>query len=515
MKYGERFEKESVPEWSLHNIDYNALKHYIKAHTTKAQAKAIAIPGQRDDNLLRVEDELYLELCRQHDRVDLFVVSKADEISRRLQHLSDQIHRLLLRSKMTLKRQRKLVKYEREVIRCGDEIQALQRFVNAQVVAFRKILKKYKKWTGSTTLGARFKENVLSHPKSFTKRDFDPLQQAYEELLAAVRAVTPVASEPVTPSVDDEEVATPRSSSRREGAGGRLSPRQVVFRPGPPDTRSFYTEQVRYWNEYDYGSEAGDVDDGYAIYIQPEDEHSLPNLAAVLAMVTTPLEKAKAWLAFRHHDERAALLPAPDPGAATAATTTPSYGTVGGDPSPSPPNGGPSAGSYFTNPPGQYAHAPHAAGSSLDTDADDENEEEEEDDDPSLEAGYASSDGFPVGYDARYAALPSINDQRMARYRERVLVLGTLGCMAAAVALLGIAAVLISTGRHKLRAEVDAGVTMGVVASLGCACSALGMTLARRGKVSLAGKVAVWVVFVAVCVSNGMLLVLVMGNTSL
>jgi hypothetical protein len=45
---------------------------------------------------------------------------------------------------MTLKRQRKLVKYEREVIRCGDEIQALQRFVNAQVVAFRKILKKYK-----------------------------------------------------------------------------------------------------------------------------------------------------------------------------------------------------------------------------------------------------------------------------------------------------------------------------------------------------------------------------------
>jgi hypothetical protein len=66
------------------NIDYNALKHYIKAHTTKAQAKAIAIPGQRDDNLLRVEDELYLELCRQHDRVDLFVVSKADEISRRL-----------------------------------------------------------------------------------------------------------------------------------------------------------------------------------------------------------------------------------------------------------------------------------------------------------------------------------------------------------------------------------------------------------------------------------------------
>ena len=66
------------------NIDYNSLKHYIKVHTTKDQARAITILGHSDAALLRVEDELYLELCRQHDRVDLFVASKADEISRRL-----------------------------------------------------------------------------------------------------------------------------------------------------------------------------------------------------------------------------------------------------------------------------------------------------------------------------------------------------------------------------------------------------------------------------------------------
>jgi SPX domain protein involved in polyphosphate accumulation len=84
MKYGEQLEQESVPQWSLHNLDYNSLKHEIKTHTTRNQATAIAIPGQQDHALRKFEDGLYLELCRQHDRVGLFVNSKADEISRRL-----------------------------------------------------------------------------------------------------------------------------------------------------------------------------------------------------------------------------------------------------------------------------------------------------------------------------------------------------------------------------------------------------------------------------------------------
>lgn len=70
------------------NIDYNSLKHYIKAHTTKDQATAIAIPGRPNTALTKFEDDFYSELCRQHDRVGLFVSSKADEISRRLRTLS-------------------------------------------------------------------------------------------------------------------------------------------------------------------------------------------------------------------------------------------------------------------------------------------------------------------------------------------------------------------------------------------------------------------------------------------
>ncbi|KAJ6436152.1 ATP-dependent DNA helicase pfh1 [Purpureocillium lavendulum] len=50
----------------------------------------------------------------------------------------------------------------------SDDIQALSRFANAQIVAFRKILKKYRKWTGSTTLTSRFNDIVLGSPKSFS-----------------------------------------------------------------------------------------------------------------------------------------------------------------------------------------------------------------------------------------------------------------------------------------------------------------------------------------------------------
>ena len=66
------------------NLDYNSLKHEIKVHTTRDQASAMAIPGHQDTALRKFEDGLFDELGMQHDRVDMFVTSKADEISRRL-----------------------------------------------------------------------------------------------------------------------------------------------------------------------------------------------------------------------------------------------------------------------------------------------------------------------------------------------------------------------------------------------------------------------------------------------
>lgn len=69
------------------NVDYDELKNLIKANTTKDQAQAIAIPGQEDPRLEKFETSFFNELSNQHDRVDLFVKSKADEISRRLRML--------------------------------------------------------------------------------------------------------------------------------------------------------------------------------------------------------------------------------------------------------------------------------------------------------------------------------------------------------------------------------------------------------------------------------------------
>ena len=72
--------------------------------------------------------------------------------------------------------------------RAGEEVQSLSRFVGAQSLAFQKLLKKYKKWTGSASLTQRFKEEVLDRPTSFSKQDFQPLLTQWTEVLACVRA---------------------------------------------------------------------------------------------------------------------------------------------------------------------------------------------------------------------------------------------------------------------------------------------------------------------------------------
>jgi SPX domain protein involved in polyphosphate accumulation len=55
---------------------------------------------------------------------------------------------------VTLKHQRKYLKLERSLEQCGDDIQSLSRFSNAQVVAFRKILKKYKVCDNEASIAA-------------------------------------------------------------------------------------------------------------------------------------------------------------------------------------------------------------------------------------------------------------------------------------------------------------------------------------------------------------------------
>ena len=72
--------------------------------------------------------------------------------------------------------------------RTGGEIRSLARFRGAQRTAFTKLLKKYKKWTGSDGLERRFKANFLDQPENFSKLDLEPLLEQYTEILQSVRA---------------------------------------------------------------------------------------------------------------------------------------------------------------------------------------------------------------------------------------------------------------------------------------------------------------------------------------
>jgi hypothetical protein len=399
---------------------------------------------------------------------------------------------------MPLKRRQRFAKYEQTLLRCGDDIKSLQRFVNAQVVAFRKILKKYRKWTGSSALGARFKENILSHPKSFTRRDFSPLQSQYDDLLQTLHAALP--ANPIGSYAAPE---LERQSSRPATAQ-QLSPSDTLVAPEPQPA-------MGYWNEYECGSEAGDfdrnADDEYALYIDPNEDTSFPGMKTLRVFFAGPITKLSAWISFPpKHDyfftadpERGPLLPTHAGYTTYGATTTP-----------------PEL-SYFTSPPGGTQTT------STDTDLEDDqtassrHASNRHSRRGSVGRGYTSSSDdmfFPSGYSAHYAALPSIADQRVARYRERVLRWATWGCFGTAFVLMGIAAVLIAAGRQKMRLEVDAGVIVGIMASLGLACAGLCMTSTRRDKLELVGRLAVWAAFVGVCLVDGMLLVLVMGNAT-
>lgn len=332
----------------------------------------------------------------------------------------------------------------------------------------------------------------MTQPKSFTRRDFHPLQQAYDELLSTIQASTPVQSYPESPASDAG------SSNSGSPDNPRQSLRRVTIHAGPPETHilNYSNRQTGYWNEYENGSENGDAGDEYVIYINPEEETDYSaDLKALVNAITAPFSKARSWVKVRGR-ERQSLLGRSGSDASYGATDD---------------NSSPARDGYFAS---HAARQLQSSGSDSHTAVATDGED---DADADLEAdiGYASSEEFPAGYETHWATLPSVSDQRMAMYKDRVMFLVTSGLYAMSFLLLGISTVLMLTGRHKLRVEVDAGVTIGSVVSMGCACTALALTMARWDSLGIGNKVVVSVTFATICVLNGMLLVLVMGNSAL
>ncbi|KAK5629128.1 hypothetical protein RRF57_004843 [Xylaria bambusicola] len=458
MKFGEQLEEASVPGWSLHNVDYDSLKHQIKIHTTKDQAAvAIVIPGHQDQALTRFEDTFYLELCSQHDRVGLFVTSKADEISRRLRYISTLVHHLVLKCAdtqgLSAKRQRRFAKYYAQIEECGQDIKALGRFVDAQVTAFRKILKKYKKWTGSTTLGIRFKGSILHHPKSFTNYNLTSLQTQYHELRTTLEAALPNHANALEPLFPNESHAVSNRKAQRDSR--RSSHDTATMAP------------TGYWNEYDHGSEAGDHDDAYVIYIDPNATDEFPGLAYMKNMFVNPVESVRHWLQSQKSRDMTT----------TAVVSSPSetQSLLG--------NRRNASNGVLTD----YFTATPLATDELITEDD-----------------YLSSHSSS-----------SVADYKIGLHQDRMLTRAVIAAFITAFVLLGISALLVTTGRRRLRLEVDAGAAVGSVASLFCACMGLGAMLYRQHPGSCLYSLAVWITFITLCVLNGILLVLVAGSSGL
>jgi hypothetical protein len=257
-----------------------------------------------------------------------------------------------------------------------------------------------------------------------------------------------------TPS--QSEVTSPINQSRRES-------RQEA----PPQPVASETQQQKYWNEYDDGSEAGDVNEPYTIYVDPDAKSTFPGVKSVIYVfsrlssgVKVPMEKVKAWLS--------------------------PHGTSG-ERRPLTSN---RQGAYFTT---------HQNSFATETDVEDD----------------VSSSDFPVGYDTHYATFPSVSDQKLVRHHENLLFYGTVVSFVSAFLLLLISTILVFTGRHHLRVEVDAGAIVGIVASLFFATLGFAVMIYRWERLGLLHILCITASFLADCVLSGLLLVLIMGNTKL
>jgi hypothetical protein len=280
---------------------------------------------------------------------------------------------------------------------------------------------------------------------------------------------------------NDEVLGNPKSFVRREFnsllsqyhdllATLRASTPTVSDHPSPISSRRHSrrpSAQIApeapqsYWNEYDDGSEAGD--EPYTLLVDPNAE-GFPGekyFEYFFSKAKYPMESIKAWL--------------------------------------SPPSTPPERQPLISNEPGGYFDSHQ---STIDTDIEDE-------------AYASSSNDFPAGYATHYATFPSVSDQKFSRHRERMLFQTMLLTYSAALVMLLIAGILVATGRRKLKVEVDAGVLVGVLASLFFALIGLATMLYRQETLSWGHRICSWFTFLAICTLDGMLIYIVMGKGGL
>ncbi|CDO96074.1 unnamed protein product [Kluyveromyces dobzhanskii CBS 2104] len=143
MKFGTQILDKSVPEWKLHNIDYQQLKTGIRRCTTvRADQEAQFAPSTvEEDPELRSLRRLFRS---QFEMVNVFVSMKLKECSTRIVSIENyltQVH--LIKDEKKKLRRVKLI--NQHLDRCNLELQKLSRYLILQKIAVRKLFKKFLK----------------------------------------------------------------------------------------------------------------------------------------------------------------------------------------------------------------------------------------------------------------------------------------------------------------------------------------------------------------------------------
>jgi hypothetical protein len=111
----------------------------------------------------------------------------------------------------------------------GNDIEALSRFASAQRLAFRKILKKYRKWTGSPGLHIRMNNEVLGHvPKEDDQvlgKSRNALNPDMSPYLIRLNAATRL----IESTVDKQRSGRNSSPASKQAAAQRRGPKLSLF----------------------------------------------------------------------------------------------------------------------------------------------------------------------------------------------------------------------------------------------------------------------------------------------
>ena len=216
----------------------------------------------------------------------------------------------------------------------------------------------------------------------------------------------------------------------------------------------------RYWNEFDDGSE-GSEEEVYTIFVYPNSSSTFPG-ADVISKLTTSIasgvkassQRVRSWL--------------------------------NAEPKPIPSEQDPLLNAYLTQSnAGEY-----------DSDLD----------------GSLSPDSLVRNPQRHYSTFSNQRNVKARKSRETLLFRFCIVSFLASFVLLGIAAVLTSTGRRKSAMAVNLGVLAGVIWSLIFAIVGVGTMLVRSKRLGWMHRAAVLLVLAIICVGNGVLLAILVGG---